>query len=140
MLKLNMKKNILITGCSSGLGFALTNYYLEKGFKVFGISRNSPNISNHNFIHKSYDLSNISQIKEELSAFKKEEAEKELAEAKKKSLPDIPKVNETQGVKTVNNTPTYNITVNNPADGFDIEAEMKKVEQKNKNKQLEDLD
>ena len=69
MLKLNMKKNILITGCSSGLGFALTNYYLEKGFKVFGISRNSPNISNHNFIHKSYDLSNISQIKEELSAF-----------------------------------------------------------------------
>jgi alcohol dehydrogenase/benzil reductase ((S)-benzoin forming) len=69
MLKLNMKKNILITGCSSGLGFALTNYYLEKGFKVFGISRNSPNISNHNFIHKSYDLSNISKIKEELSAF-----------------------------------------------------------------------
>ena len=69
MLELNMKKNILITGCSSGLGFALTNYYLEKGFKVFGISRNSPNISNHNFIHKSYDLSNISQIKEELSAF-----------------------------------------------------------------------
>ena len=64
-----MKKNILITGCSSGLGFALTNYYLEKGFKVFGISRNSPIISNHNFIHKSYDLSNISQIKEELSAF-----------------------------------------------------------------------
>lgn len=78
--------------------------------------------------------------KEELAAFKKEEAQKELDEAKKKSLPDIPKVNETQGVKTVNNTPTYNITVNNPADGFDIEAEMKKVEQKNKNKQLEDLD
>ncbi len=78
--------------------------------------------------------------KEELAAFKKEEAQKELDEAKKKSLPDIPKVNETQGVKTVNNTPTYNITVNNPADGFDIEAEMKKVEQKNKNKQLEDID
>ncbi|MCG3685352.1 phage tail tape measure protein [Aliarcobacter butzleri] len=78
--------------------------------------------------------------KDELAAFKKEEAQKELDEAKKKSLPDIPKVNETQGVKTVNNTPTYNITVNNPADGFDIEKEMKKVEQKNKNKQLEDID
>lgn len=56
------------------------------------------------------------------------------------SLPDIPKVNETSNTKIVHNTPTYNITVNNPADGFDIEKEMKKVEQKNKNKQLEDLD
>lgn len=78
--------------------------------------------------------------KEELASFKKEDAQKSLDEAKKKSLPDIPKVNETTGVKTVNNSPTYHITVNNPADGFDIEAEMKKVEQKNKNKQLEDLD
>ena len=64
-----MGKNILITGCSSGLGLALTNYYLEKGFKVFGISRNKPDIKNENFIHKSFDLSNISKIKEELSAF-----------------------------------------------------------------------
>ena len=77
---------------------------------------------------------------DELKVFKKEEAQKELDEAKKKSLPDIPKVNETTGVKTVNNSPTYHVTVNNPADGFDIEKELKKVEQNNKNKQLEDLD
>ena len=64
-----MGKNILITGCSSGLGLALTNYYLEKCFNVFGISRNKPDIKNENFIHKSFDLSNISKIKEELSAF-----------------------------------------------------------------------
>ena len=64
-----MSKNILITGCSSGLGLALTNYYLEKDFKVYGISRNKPDIKNENFIHKSFDLSNISKIKEELSAF-----------------------------------------------------------------------
>ena len=64
-----MQNNILITGCSSGLGLALTNYYLEKGFKVYGISRNKPDIKNENFIHKSFDLSNISKIKEELSAF-----------------------------------------------------------------------
>ena len=77
---------------------------------------------------------------DELKVFKKEEAQKELDEAKKKSLPDIPKVNETTGVKTVNNSPTYHVTVNNPVDGFDIEKELKKVEQNNKNKQLEDLD
>ena len=77
---------------------------------------------------------------DELKVFKKEEAQKELDEAKKKSLPEIPKVNETTGVKTVNNSPTYHVTVNNPVDGFDIEKELKKVEQNNKNKQLEDLD
>ena len=64
-----MQKNILITGCSSGLGLALTNYYLEKNYKVFGISRKKPDITNTNFIHKSFDLSNISKIKEELSSF-----------------------------------------------------------------------
>ena len=62
-----MLKNILITGCSSGLGLALTNYYLQKGFKVFGISRNKPEIQNINFIHISFDLSQISKIKEILS-------------------------------------------------------------------------
>ena len=64
-----MQKNILITGCSSGLGLALTNYYLQKGFKVFGISRNKPDITDTNFIHKSFDLSNISKIKEDLATF-----------------------------------------------------------------------
>jgi benzil reductase ((S)-benzoin forming) len=39
-----MQKNILITGCSSGLGLALTKNYLEKDFKVYGISRNKPDI------------------------------------------------------------------------------------------------
>lgn len=64
-----MQKNILITGCSSGLGLALTNYYLEKGYKVFGISRKNPNIKDKNFIHKSFDLSQITKIKEELTPF-----------------------------------------------------------------------
>lgn len=64
-----MQKNILITGCSSGLGLALTNYYLTKGFKIYGISRTKPDISNENLIHKSFDLSNILDIKTQLSDF-----------------------------------------------------------------------
>ena len=67
-----MQKNILITGCSSGLGLALTNYYLSKNFKVYGLSRNKPNINNQNFIYKSFDLSNILEIKNELSSFIKD--------------------------------------------------------------------
>ena len=62
-----MQKNILITGCSSGLGLALTNYYLEKGFEVFGISRTKPNIENLNFIHINFDLSQVDKIKEKLT-------------------------------------------------------------------------
>ena len=67
-----MKKNILITGCSSGLGLALTNYYLQKGLKVYGISRNKPEIQNQNFIHISFDLSKISEIKTSLTNILKE--------------------------------------------------------------------
>ena len=64
-----MKKNVLITGCSSGFGLALSHYYLEKGYKVFGISRTKPNIENNDFIFKSCDLSNVDDIKINLSDF-----------------------------------------------------------------------
>ncbi len=70
-----MLKNILITGCSSGLGLALTSFYLQKGFKVYGISRNKPKIQNINFIHISFDLSRISNIKEILSPIIKDIAQ-----------------------------------------------------------------
>jgi alcohol dehydrogenase/benzil reductase ((S)-benzoin forming) len=64
-----LQKNILITGCSSGLGLALTKYYLEKKYKVYGICRNKPDIFDENFIYKSFDLSQISKIKQELTSF-----------------------------------------------------------------------
>ena len=67
-----MQKNILITGCSSGLGLALTKYYLKKEYKVYGISRKKPSITNENFIHKSFDLSQVSKIKSELTNFIKD--------------------------------------------------------------------
>lgn len=58
--------NVLITGCSSGLGFALSELYLKKGFKVYGISRRKPEIFNENFTHISCDLSDIKNIKSNL--------------------------------------------------------------------------
>lgn len=67
-----MQKNILITGCSSGLGLALTNYYLKKNFKVFGISRTKLNIDNQNFFHINFDLSQVDKIKENLTDILKE--------------------------------------------------------------------
>lgn len=67
-----MQNNILITGCSSGLGLALTLYYLEKGFNVYGISRTKPDLSNTNFTHISFDLSQVSNIKESLEKILKD--------------------------------------------------------------------
>lgn len=64
-----MKKNILITGCSSGLGLALTNYYLNNNYKVYGISRRKPTITNENFFFQEFDLSDITNIKKELNSF-----------------------------------------------------------------------
>lgn len=63
------EKNVLITGCSSGLGLALTQYYLDNGFKVYGISRNKPNLNDKNFIFKEFDLSKIDSISTELTPF-----------------------------------------------------------------------
>lgn len=37
----NMKKTVLITGTSSGIGYELASYYLSKGYEVIGISRRS---------------------------------------------------------------------------------------------------
>ena len=64
-----MKKNVLITGCSSGFGLALTKYYLEHGYHVFGISRTKPDIENDNFSFKFCDLSKVDDIKHTLSLF-----------------------------------------------------------------------
>lgn len=64
-----LKKNILITGCSSGFGLALTKFYLEHGYKVYGISRNKPDIKNEDFIFKGFDLSLTGEIKNWLGEF-----------------------------------------------------------------------
>jgi len=67
-----MEKNILITGCSSGFGLALSKYYLDKGYKVYGISRERPDIKDKNFIFKSFDLYKVNEIKSKLENFIKD--------------------------------------------------------------------
>ena len=44
-----MKKVVLITGGSSGIGKSVGEYLLEKGFIVYGTSRNLATIINHPF-------------------------------------------------------------------------------------------
>ena len=54
-----MKKTILITGVSKGIGHALATQFLKEGHQVIGTSRSGliPNISNKSFKNLSLDLS-----------------------------------------------------------------------------------
>lgn len=70
-----MNKNILITGCSSGLGESLANLYLSKGYIVYGINRSTPKIVHKNFFCLNYDLSNLDEIKSKVANFIKKQKE-----------------------------------------------------------------
>lgn len=58
-----MKKVILITGGSSGIGKAIGEFLLEKGFVVYGTSRNVSAISNSKIKLVDLDVRNSDSIK-----------------------------------------------------------------------------
>lgn len=64
-------KNILITGISSGIGRALTNTYLEEGYRVYGIGRNlPPSLNKHpNFVFFPYDFKDTFLLRATLKEF-----------------------------------------------------------------------
>lgn len=57
-----MKKVVLITGGSSGIGKAIGEYLVTKGFEVFGTSRNPSNCLDTNFTLLEMDVRNIDSI------------------------------------------------------------------------------
>ena len=64
-------KNILITGVSSGLGFALAQAYLDKGNTVYAIGKTIPKqlANNSHFFFFPYDLSDTFMIKSTIREF-----------------------------------------------------------------------
>ncbi|HFD14480.1 MAG TPA: SDR family NAD(P)-dependent oxidoreductase, partial [Epsilonproteobacteria bacterium] len=64
-------KNILITGVSSGLGFALAETYLEQGDAVYAIGKTIPKKleNNPHFFFFPYDLSDTFMIKSTIKEF-----------------------------------------------------------------------
>ena len=67
-----MDKRVLITGTSKGIGLALTEKFLENGYKVFGTCRTGKidEIENDNFESFALDLSNLDNIKQFEKHFK----------------------------------------------------------------------
>ena len=56
---------IIITGSSSGIGFALAEYFGKKGYKVYGLSRK--NVENQYFTTISTDITEMEQIQNAVS-------------------------------------------------------------------------
>jgi len=69
-----MNKRVLITGASRGIGFALTQLFLERGYKVIGACRNGKidNLSHPNLDVIELDLSNSASIRDVANTLKKE--------------------------------------------------------------------
>ena len=65
------KKNIIVTGSSSGIGLSITKVLLKNKANVLGISRRSQKISNKNYQHIEFDLSKIESEYEKLNKFLK---------------------------------------------------------------------
>jgi 3-oxoacyl-[acyl-carrier protein] reductase len=66
-------KNILLTGCSRGLGLAIAKSLLNSNNKVYGVSRSlTPEIEillknyPNQFYYKQFDLANVDDIQEEI--------------------------------------------------------------------------
>ena len=57
-----MKKVVLITGASSGIGFSIANYLSAKEYIVVGTSRNPQNYSGFNFKLETLDISDSLSI------------------------------------------------------------------------------
>ena len=66
-----MSKTIIITGTSSGIGFALAEYFGKKGNKVYGLSRKS--VSSDYFVSIPTDITEKDQIDNAISEILKTE-------------------------------------------------------------------
>lgn len=58
-----MSKVVFITGASSGIGKAIGEYLLDKGFTVYGTSRNPKNIINSRIELVALDVRNVESVK-----------------------------------------------------------------------------
>jgi NAD(P)-dependent dehydrogenase (short-subunit alcohol dehydrogenase family) len=60
------QRTLLVTGCSRGIGLAITRRLLAEGHRVVGISRLSPGIKSARFTHKELDLSDLDKLPDAL--------------------------------------------------------------------------
>ena len=64
-------KKIIVTGCSSGIGFYLAENLNKSGYQVIGLARNEPK-EKYNFIFEKCDVRNLGSVKSFFSKVKKD--------------------------------------------------------------------
>ena len=64
-------KKIIVTGCSSGIGFYLAENLNKSGYQVIGLARNEPK-EKYNFIFEKCDVRNLHSVKSFFSKVKKD--------------------------------------------------------------------
>ena len=64
-------KKIIVTGCSSGIGFYLAENLNKSGYQVIGLARNEPK-EKYNFIFEKCDVRNLNSVKGFFSKIKKD--------------------------------------------------------------------
>ena len=55
-------KKIIVTGCSSGIGFYLAESLSKSDYKVIGLARNEPK-EKYNFEFQTCDVRNLTSVK-----------------------------------------------------------------------------
>ena len=60
------QRTLLVTGCSRGIGLAITRRLLAEGHRVVGISRLTPGIESARFTHMELDLSDLDKLPDAL--------------------------------------------------------------------------
>ncbi|MGD8265155.1 MAG: SDR family oxidoreductase [Chromatiales bacterium] len=61
-----MQRKLLVTGCSRGIGHAISSRLLDEGHRVVGLSRSIPGLDSDRFTHVSLDLSDIDELPKRL--------------------------------------------------------------------------
>ena len=64
-------KKIIVTGCSSGIGFYLAENLNKSGYQVIGLARNEPK-EKYNFIFEKCDVRNLNSVKSFFSKVRKD--------------------------------------------------------------------
>ena len=66
------KKTFIVTGSSSGIGESISNFLLEQGAYVIGISKSNFSLHNKNYKHFKFDLSQLNNDYKKLSEILKD--------------------------------------------------------------------
>ena len=57
-----VSRHVLVTGCSRGIGLAVTKALLGEGWRVYGAARSAPDLSDPNFLFASADVGQVASV------------------------------------------------------------------------------